>query len=351
MEQPPSNAATPPPGADGSELIGCRVGKYVIQGLIGQGAMAQVFAGEETQLARKVAIKVLRAQHCTNEDIVRRFTNEARALGRIEHPGVVDVLDVARLDDGRVCLIMEHLQGQSLHALLYQRGRLGAAEALPLMIQLADTLAAAHEQGIIHRDLKPENIFLVSDVVGSVRTKILDFGIAKLLDGAGDVATATRTKMGTGPYMPPEQFKSARTVDHRSDVYSLGCVFFELLGGRPPFIGTTLFEHMRAHAFEPPPPLRSLVPDVPEALGDIVGRMLAKEREQRFQSMVELRAHLEAVRTGRPVAATGQHAVPDTPTPPAAEGRPTSRRWPLAVAVIATLVVLAVGALVILASS
>jgi len=350
MQPPPANAATPAAGADGSDLIGRQVGKYVIHGLIGRGAMAQVFLGEETQLARRVAIKVLLAQHCTNEDIVRRFTNEARAMGRIDHPGVVDVLDVARLDDGRVCLIMEHLQGQSLHALLHQRGRLSAAEALPLMIQLADTLAAAHEQGIIHRDLKPENIFLVSDVVGGMRTKVLDFGIAKLLEGAGDVATATRTKMGTGPYMPPEQFKSARTVDHRSDVYSLGCVFFELLGGRPPFIGTTLFEHMRAHAFEPPPPLRSLVPDVPEALGEIVNRMLAKEREHRYQSMLALKAHLEAFRDGRPVDVAGQGAAPSAPASAESEPRAGTSRWPIVVAVIATLAVLAVGAWVILAS-
>jgi serine/threonine-protein kinase len=306
--------------------------------------MAQVFVGDEPQLGRKVAIKVLLAEHCTNEQIVSRFTNEARALGRIHHPGVVEILDVDRLEDGRVCLIMEHLEGQSLHAFLHHRRRLGAAEALPLMLQLADTMAAAHDQGIIHRDLKPENIFLVSDVVGGIRTKVLDFGIAKLLEGAGAVATATRTKMGTGPYMPPEQFKSARSVDHRSDIYSLGCVFFELLGGRPPFMGTTLFEHMKAHAFEPPPPLRKLVPDAPEALERIVARMLAKEREHRFQSMRDLKAALEAFRDGAPVAEPAA-------AKPASTSEVSAKRWPLVVAIAAVLVVIGAGIAVVAALS
>ncbi len=348
MDPMPPSGSSPVPGSP-AELIGRMVGKYRIVEFLGEGGMAQVFVGEDTALARRVAIKVILREHCRNQHLVDRFMNEARALGRISHPGVVDVIDVARLDDGRVCLIMEYLDGQDLFAFQRQHGRLSFSQALPIMLQLADTLGAAHDQKIVHRDLKPENIFVIRDVTTGLRTKVLDFGIAKLVEGAGSVATATKTQMGTAAYMPPEQFQSSRSVDHRSDIYALGCVFFEMLGGRPPFVARTLIEHMRMHAYEPPPRLSAVVPEVPPGLDELLLRMLAKDREQRFGSMAEVRAALEAVRDGRPLPApTASAAAPASGmmTPKPLTCRPgispamaPGGRWALVAALIAVVII------------
>jgi serine/threonine-protein kinase len=299
-------------------MIGRAVGRYRITRFIGEGGMAHVFEGEhqDPNMSRQVAVKVLLREYCNHPEVVNRFLNEARALGKISHPGVVDVFDIVQLPSGRVSLIMELLQGMTLRDHLAQRGPMNTTQALPVMIQLADTIAAAHDQRIIHRDVKPENIFITHDTLGGIRTKLLDFGIAKLLEGAGNVQTATKSTLGTAAYMPPEQFKSAKLVDHRSDVYALGCVFFEMLGGRPPFMGRTLVDHMRAHMSEPPPPIRSLVPTVPAELDAIITRMLAKDPNERFGSMHELRIALEALNGPQPVG-------PMSATMPAATAEPS----------------------------
>lgn len=294
-------------------LSGQQVGSYWIGQRLGAGGMAEVYEGEHVDpgLARKVAIKVLRAEHCNNPELVERFVNEAKALGRINHPGVVHIYDVAYLPDRRVCLIMAYLQGKTLDAWRRERGQLSVQEALPLMIQLADTMAAAHDQSIIHRDIKPENIFVIPDPVMGMRTKVLDFGIAKLQGNAGSVKTRTQTTLGTAAYMPPEQFRSSKDVDHRSDIYSLGCVFFELLAGRPPFVARTLVEHMRMHAFEEPPPLTSVVPSAPVEIEQIISAMLVKDPNGRYASMRQLQQDLQTVHGGgRP---TGPQAVVQRP--------------------------------------
>jgi serine/threonine protein kinase len=296
-------------------LIGQTVGKYRIASFLGEGGMAQVFVGEhvDPQIDRRVAIKVLRNEYCQSPQIVERFVNEARALGRINHPGVVEIFDVDRLPSGRVCMVMELLRGEVLYDYLAQRGHLPATEAVAIAGQIAEAIAAAHDQRIIHRDLKPENVFLHRNPDG-VRVKVLDFGIAKLLDGAGGVQTATRSQLGTATYMSPEQFRSSRDVDHRSDIYSLGCVLFQMLAGRPPFVARNLVEQMRAHAFEPAPLLATVAPGAPPALGEVLARMLGKTREERFGSMREVQAALLAAigGTGAPmggVMTTGQYVA------------------------------------------
>jgi serine/threonine-protein kinase len=153
-------------------------------------------------------------------------------------------------------------------------------------------MAAAHEQRIVHRDLKPDNVFVVPDPSGWPRIKVLDFGIAKVAD-AGNVQTATSATLGTATYMAPEQFRSSRDVDHRVDIYALGCMTFELLTGHPPFGGRNLVEQMKAH-LDQPPPLASLPPGTPPALTVLIGRMLAKDREQRIGSMPEVAAAVRA---------------------------------------------------------
>ncbi len=315
--------------ASANELIGQQVGSYRISEFLGEGGMAQVFIGqhEDPNLSRKVAIKVVLRELCQHQQVVQRFVNEAKALGRISHPGVVDVFDVTQTSDGRVCLIMELLQGTTLFDHLHQRGAMTADRALPIMMQLADTFAAAHDQKIIHRDIKPDNIYLVDDGMGGVRVKVLDFGIAKLMEGAGAVLTATKSMMGTAAYMPPEQFRSSKYVDHRSDVYALGCVFFEMMSGAPPFGGKTLAEHMHSHNFKPPPALRTVVPTAPEPLEQVILNMLAKEPDKRPQSMRALLAMLQNI-AGAGVTADASRVSAATPAvePPtsASESMPTA---------------------------
>jgi serine/threonine-protein kinase len=170
-------------------------------------------------------------------------------------------------------------------------------EALDVAIQLSDALAAAHDQQIIHRDVKPDNVFAIFDHAG-MRTKILDFGIAKLAGEGSLVKTNTETKLGTIAYMSPEQFRSSKDVDHRADQYSLGCMLFEMLCGRTPFVADNVVDAMRAHAYEQPPLLRTMVPSAPVALEEVVQRLLAKTPDERFGSMRELKQVLETIRAG-----------------------------------------------------
>lgn len=331
--------------------------------------MAEVYAGEhvDAHLGRKVAIKVLLPEHCTNTEVVNRFMNEARALGRINHPGVVSVYDVARLADGRVCIIMEFLHGQTLHDWLRSRGPIPLADAIHVMILLADTLAAAHDQRIVHRDVKPENIFIIADHSG-LRTKVLDFGVAKLAGEASLVSTSTTTRLGTAPYMSPEQFRSSRDVDHRSDMYSLGCTFFELLTGYTPFVSSNLVEFMRMHAYEPPPPLRAFAPGAPPSVDQVLMRMLAKNPDERFSSMRELKQVLEIIQSGGvpnlAAIPTQGGAMPISGGPPGGgQPRPTAittaprqakaddteaPRWGIVVAIVLITLVIAVSAAVII---
>jgi serine/threonine protein kinase len=263
-------------------LVGTMVGRYRVLRLLGEGGMARVFVAEDTTVGRHVAIKALLPEYSAHKSILERFMNEAKAMGRIQHPGVIDVFDVMLAPGGELCIIMELLTGQTLREQLWKAGPYTVREALPLMLQLADTLAAAHAQRVVHRDLKPENIFVVTDALGT-RLKVLDFGIAKVMD-AENVKTATTAQMGTATYMAPEQFRSAKLVDHRADIYAVGCLFFEMLTGKPPFTGRNLFEQMNAHLTQPIP-LERLPADLPPPVRELIGRMLVKDRDQRLQAL------------------------------------------------------------------
>ena len=293
--------------ADPSSVLGQQVGPYRIASFLGDGGMAQVYIGEHEAIGRQVAIKVLLDEMCRQPEVVERFMNEARALGRINHPGVVEIFDVGRLPGGRVCLVMELLRGEPLSRMVARRGRLSVAEAVSITSQVADAIAAAHERKIIHRDLKPDNVFVLADG-GELRVKVLDFGVAKLQDGAGAVATATKTALGTAAYMAPEQFKSSRQVDARADVYALGCMLFELLTGAPPYPEKNLGLTMMAHATKPIPVASAANPEVPPALDVVLGQMLAKTPETRFGSMAAVRNALAGA-TGLPLPVAPQAAA------------------------------------------
>ena len=282
-------------------MQGTPVGSYVISGLIGEGGMGVVYAANHALLGRPAAIKVLLPEFSRNQDIVNRFFNEARAATAIRHPGIVEIYDFGYLGDGSAYIAMELLEGQSLAARLAER-RVTAHEALYLVRQIAGALGAAHARGIVHRDLKPDNVFLVRDpeMPTGERIKLLDFGIAKLAgDGPQSQRTRTGAVMGTPTYMAPEQCRGV-TVDHRADLYSLGCILFEMVCSGPPFVGEGVGDVLAAHIHVPPPSPRSRNAQLPAELDAFIVKLLAKDPAQRPQTSEQVIGLIDAL---GPVAA------------------------------------------------
>ena len=274
-----------------ASMEGVSIGQYRIVRKLGEGGMGAVWLGEHTLLGRRAAIKVLLPAYSANQAIVQRFFNEAKAVTAIADPGIVQVFDFGEHTDGSAFLVMELLEGEAMDVRLRRIGRFSPADTLRLMRQIATSLSAAHAKGVIHRDLKPENIFIVGDpaVTGGERPKILDFGIAKLAgDEPGKLKTRTGMLMGTPVYMSPEQCRGASTVDHRSDVYALGCVMFTMLTGRPPFEGEGSGDIIIAHVRDLPPTPSTLAPGLPPVIDSLVLHCLEKDPAARYQSMAEL---------------------------------------------------------------
>ncbi|MFO0578453.1 MAG: serine/threonine-protein kinase [Polyangia bacterium] len=269
---------------------GHRLGAYRIVRMIGEGGMGAVYEARHETLERRVALKTLRPDYARNHEAVARFFNEAKVLSRLEHPCIVQVSDFGQTEDDVLYLVMEFLRGEPLsrrlRKLAEQNQRLPVPVALQMAWQIADVLSVAHSQGIVHRDLKPDNLMLVADPIapGGERVKLLDFGIAKLTsDERGAVKTDTHSVMGTPMYMSPEQCAGAGGVDAKTDVYSLGCVLYETLAGRPPFIGVGSGELIGQHLFQVPPSLASLVPKLPSPVSSLVHRMLEKDKTKRLR--------------------------------------------------------------------
>jgi serine/threonine-protein kinase len=256
--------------------------------------MGQVYLAHHRHLRRDAAIKVLLPHISTDEGVIARFFGEARATARLRHPNIVEVFDCDVLPDGRAYIVMEYLRGESLRKTLDRLGRLspdfGSVAAIVGMI--ADALQAAHTKGIVHRDLKPDNAYLavLPNAPDQLTVKVLDFGIAKLLagDNLGPGVTRTGALLGTPMYMSPEQCRGVPTLDQCSDIYSLGCVIFELIAGRPPFVAEAPGDLLLAHMTEAPPALGAFEPNVPAVFRDLVERMLSKDPSARPQSMAEV---------------------------------------------------------------
>jgi len=289
--------------------------------------MGAVYLAEHPFMGRKAAIKVLRREFAEDRGLVERFMNEARAANAIRHPNIIDIIDVGRLPSGIPYLMMEFLEGESL-AHRIARGKLEVPEAVDVILQTTAALAAAHGKGIVHRDLKPDNLYLVPDdsAPGGVRVKVLDFGIAKLRGDLSGGASKTQagSLMGTPPYMSPEQCRGVSDeIDHRTDVYAIGIILFEMLSGEPPFIGAGWGDVVLAHMTKPPPSVRSRNPSIPESIEVVITKALAKTAGERFQSATEMRAALRALSSAstfppRPttIAGTGAPSHPISPPPP-----------------------------------
>ena len=262
------------------------IGPYTAVRKIGAGGMGEVFEAVHSLIGRRVAIKVLHPEYAQRADVVARFFNEARAVNRVAHPGLVQISDYGQLDDQSAYIVMEFLQGETLSKrILHGPTPLPLGTALSFAFQLADSLAAAHAKDVIHRDLKPDNVMIVTDsqAPGGERTKLLDFGIAKVTDDIGQMPVRTRTGaiMGTPHYMSPEQCRGAGQVDGRSDTYSLGVMLYEMLSGERPITGQSHGEIIANHLVIEPMPLVSKMPQLPSAVTDLVASMLCKNRDLR----------------------------------------------------------------------
>ncbi len=262
-------------------------GKYRVERVLGVGGMGIVVSATHLELGERVAVKFLLPSAAANPDAAARFLREARAAARIKSDYVARVIDVGRLDTGAPYMVMEYLDGCDLGAEV-ERGALAIEDAVDYVIQACHAMAEAHALGIVHRDLKPANLFLTQRSDGSRIVKVLDFGISKTAEIADQQLTKTSTMMGSPFYMSPEQMRSAKDVDHRTDIWALGVVLYQLLAGRPPFHGDTLPELLSRILTETPAALVSLRAEVKGELDAIAFRCLEKTPQARFDNVGEL---------------------------------------------------------------
>ncbi|HEY9791580.1 MAG TPA: serine/threonine-protein kinase [Candidatus Obscuribacterales bacterium] len=271
-------------------------GGYCIKSFIGQGGMSLVFKAVQEGTDRVVAVKVLKEELACEDSYVKRFEREAKSLARLSHPGLVSIYDIGRTEHGQPYMVIEYLEGTTIHDWIIDNGKMTVQQALPIFVDVCDVMNYAHKQGIIHRDVKPHNIMLVKQGRRENVVKVVDFGIVKLDENIVSVSqklTASGEICGSPMYMSPEQILDD-PLDNRTDIYSLGIVMYEVLSGRPLFGGSKITEVMNKHVNMKPQPLTVISPDslIPDRLDAAVRRCLEKNRERRFQSMSDLKQEL-----------------------------------------------------------
>lgn len=258
--------------------------RYRVIGVLGSGGMSHVYQAHDSILDKTVAIKILQIESgFSRDDHVRRFQMEAKATATLKHDNIVSILDFGLTADAVPYMVLDHLEGKSLMEIIEGNGPLSLEHALPIFLQVCAGLEHAHKYGVVHRDLKPSNIIFARDQNGNEVIKVIDFGIARLEESGS--LTATNAVIGSPPYMSPEQ-ASGKRIGVTSDIYSLGCVIFESLTGKPPFAGNTSVETIMMHVNNAPPKLSDVADgDFPAALETLVARLLQKDPSDRFQSM------------------------------------------------------------------
>jgi serine/threonine-protein kinase len=302
----PRDPQAPDPTAQKDPVIGLKLGDYVVQERLGAGGMGVVYRGLQALIGKEVAIKVLQADLANNPEETERLIAEARLVNAIGHRGIVDIYSTGSLPDGRQYLVMELLRGEPLDQVVDQRGPLKVVETLGILDEICDALSAAHGAGVIHRDLKPNNVFLVTPPHGARYLKLLDFGLAKRSATPHGSAAQTRASIvvGTPYYMAPEQARG-QSISPQTDLYALGCMAFELLTGKLPFDAPTPFEVISMHLNSPAPRVSDRDPSVPEALDELVARLLAKVPSDRPSSAAAVRSELNRIKNRLQTGSTG----------------------------------------------
>jgi len=266
-------------------------GKYRVEAVLGEGGMGVVVAAWHEELEKRVAMKFLRREMAERSDAAERFRREARAAVRIQSEHVARVLDVGTMEEGVPYMVMEFLEGHDLSDELSQRGQLPVEEAVDYVLQASEAIAEAHASGIVHRDLKPANLFLTRRADGTRLVKVLDFGISKSLVGTSMSElslTRTASMIGSPLYMSPEQMKSAKTVDTRTDIWAIGAILYEMLAAQPPYQADSMPELCAKLLDESPPPMSSFRNDVPAELEEALFRCLEKDRTRRWATVADL---------------------------------------------------------------
>jgi eukaryotic-like serine/threonine-protein kinase len=342
-----------------SDLSGTELGSWQLEKVLGEGAMGKVYLAKHQRIGRIAAVKVLKAEHAKNPDLVHRFIAEATAVNAIRNEHIVEVFDFGEQlqPDGSslAYCVMELLEGNPLSAVMDQHFTI--ARTVRIGLQLSNALASAHRIGVVHRDVKPENMFLLRRGDESEFLKVLDFGIAKLLKPIGDIpqsGTAAGIVIGTPEYMAPEQALGSE-IDRRADIYAVGLVLYELLAGVQPFKADTFGKLLLEITSKPPPPLpdtTALGEPVHPTLRAIVNRCLEKEPDRRFQSAEELAHALEPFVTGAPIRPISATPVPLTQSPSTDETLVVQKsKAPFVVVSVIALAVLAVGLAVVVSPS
>ncbi|HUS67227.1 MAG TPA: serine/threonine-protein kinase [Kofleriaceae bacterium] len=286
--------------------------RYEILRKIGQGGMGAVYEATHKLIGKRVAVKVLLDKYAQKDQITARLEQEARLASSIGHANIIDITDIGQTGDGRMFVVMEFLEGESLGALIARRGRLSPPRAIKIARQIAGALGAAHAKGIVHRDVKPDNVFLIKRGSGASAdedyVKVVDFGISKSLrpEDGSDSPRLTQTGMvlGTPLYMSPEQARGDETLDHRIDVYALGVILFEMVTGDVPFRGSNYLNILSQVLSDDAPSPSASNPEVGPDLEAVILKALEKDRDDRYQSMEELAADLETLQ-GESMASTG----------------------------------------------
>lgn len=318
----------------GRSMVGRALGPYRLLEFVGGGGMGAVFRALDSTLDRIVAVKVLSRQQSSDDEMLKRFRNEAQSAARLDHENIGRVHAVGS-DDGWHYIVFEYIEGTNLRDVIASAGPFDLPRTIDVTVQLADALEHASQRDVVHRDIKPSNIIITP----TGRARIVDMGLARLHQVAGDNdLTASGMTLGTFDYISPEQARDPREADVRSDLYSLGCTIFYMLAGRPPFAEGTMVQKLLQHQQDEPPAIESLRPDVPRRFGDIVRRLMRKDPLARYQRPAELVADLLAFADDAGIELTGPR--PLVVAPPDRQGRRLIDHvpWMVPVAILALLV-------------